>query len=97
VFNEADTLWSMATRFQGDRDLTIMPNFLGGHLNPVTYGYHREEKGPMETKMIFDCTRPAPPETFPPMCRVPADVVSRVEPEKVVEAMPAGMAAADLA
>ena len=44
----------MATRFQADRDLTIMPNFLGGHLNPVTYGYHREEKGPMETKLIFD-------------------------------------------
>ena len=42
-----------------DRDLIIMPNFLGGHLNPVTYGFHREEKGPMETKLIIDCTRPA--------------------------------------
>ena len=61
-----------------------MPNFLGGHLNPVTYGYHREEKGPMETKLIFDCTRPAPPATFPPMCRVPPEVVERVNPADVI-------------
>jgi 2,5-furandicarboxylate decarboxylase 1 len=78
VFNETDVLWCLATRFQADRDLTMLPNFLGGHLNPVTYGYHREEKGPMETKIIFDLTRPAPPVTFPPMCRVPPDVVERV-------------------
>ncbi|MEX2547977.1 MAG: UbiD family decarboxylase domain-containing protein [Chloroflexota bacterium] len=97
VFNEVDTLWAMATRFQADRDLTMLPNFLGGHLNPVTYGYHREEKGPMETKLIFDMTKPAPPETFPPMCRVPPDVVARVQPESVLEPLPAGVTAADLA
>jgi 2,5-furandicarboxylate decarboxylase 1 len=97
VFNETDTLMSMVTRFQADRDLTVLPNFLGGHLNPVTYGFHREEKGPMETKLIFDMTRPAPPETFPPMCRVPPEVVARVSPESVVEALPAGTTAADLA
>jgi 2,5-furandicarboxylate decarboxylase 1 len=62
-----------------------MPNFLGGHLNPITYGFHREEKGPMETKLIFDCTKPAPPATFPPICRVPPDVVKRVEPEKFLK------------
>ena len=96
VFNETDTLMSMVTRFQADRDLTIMPNFLGGHLNPVTYGFHREEKGPMETKLIFDMTRPAAPETFPPMCRVPPDVVARVSPESVVSSLPAGATVADL-
>jgi 2,5-furandicarboxylate decarboxylase 1 len=85
VFDEVATLWCLATRFQADRDLVIMPNFLGGHLNPVTYGFHREEKGPMETKLIFDCTRPAPPATFPPMCHVPADVVERVQPDQVLE------------
>src|SRR4029453_11136651 len=94
VFNEVDTLWSMATRFQADRALTIMPNFLGGHLNPVTYGYHREEKGPMETKLIFDMTRPAPPETFPPMCRVPPDVGGGGAPESVLEGLPPGPPAA---
>ncbi|MGZ9159739.1 MAG: UbiD family decarboxylase [Candidatus Limnocylindrales bacterium] len=80
-------LWAWTTRFQGDRDLIIMPNFLGGHLNPVTYGYHREEKGPQETKMILDCTKPAPPITFPPACRVPPDVVERVDPAKMLKAL----------
>jgi 2,5-furandicarboxylate decarboxylase 1 len=84
VFDNDQVMWAFTTRFQGDRDLIVMPNFLGGHLNPVTYGYHREEKGPMETKMILDCTRPAPPATFPPACRVPPDVIERVNPSKVV-------------
>ncbi len=84
VFDNDQVMWAFTTRFQGDRDLIVMPNFLGGHLNPVTYGFHREEKGPMETKMIMDCTRPAPPATFPPACRVPPDVIERVQPGKVI-------------
>jgi 2,5-furandicarboxylate decarboxylase 1 len=84
VFDNDQVMWAFTTRFQGDRDLIVMPNFLGGHLNPVTYGFHREEKGPMETKMIMDCTRPAPPATFPPACRVPPDVIERVKPSEVV-------------
>lgn len=80
VFDIDQVIWAWTTRFQGDRDLIVMPNFLGGHLNPVTYGWHREEKGPQETKMILDCTKPAPPITFPPACRVPPDVVERVQP-----------------
>jgi len=83
-FDMDQVLWAWTTRFQGDRDLIMMPNFLGGHLNPVTYGYHREEKGAMETKMILDCTKPAPPITFPPACRVPPDVVARVRPKDVL-------------
>lgn len=85
IYDNDMVMWAMTTRFQADRDLTIMPNFLGGHLNPVTYGWHREEKGPQETKLILDCTRPAPPVTFPPRCKVPADVLARVQPEKVVK------------
>jgi UbiD family decarboxylase len=34
VFDNDQVLWAMTTRFQADRDLIIMPNFLGGHLNP---------------------------------------------------------------
>ncbi len=84
IFDNDQVMWAFTTRFQGDRDLIVMPNFLGGHLNPVTYGYHREEKGPMETKMILDCTRPAPPATFPPATRIPPDVMERVELRKVL-------------
>ncbi|MGH2406843.1 MAG: UbiD family decarboxylase [Candidatus Limnocylindrales bacterium] len=96
VFNETDVLWCLATRFQADRDLTTLPNFLGGHLNPVTYGFHREEKGPMETKLIFDLTRPAPPEKFPPMCRVPPEVVERVQPAELLEDWQPGNSVAGL-
>ncbi len=85
VFDLDQVIWAWTTRFQGDRDLIVMPNFLGGHLNPVTYGWHREEKGPQETKMILDCTRPAPPVTFPPACRVPPDVVERVQPDELIK------------
>ncbi len=85
VFNEADVLWCLATRFQADRDLTVMPNFLGGHLNPVTYGYHREEKGPMETKLIFDCTKPAPPVKFPPKCKVPDAALAAARPAELLK------------
>jgi 2,5-furandicarboxylate decarboxylase 1 len=87
VFDVDQVIWAFTTRFQGDRDLIVMPNFLGGHLNPVTYGWHREEKGPQETKMILDCTRPAPPVTFPPACRVPPDVVERVDPGRLVKSL----------
>lgn len=79
VFDHDQVMWAVATRFQADRDLTVMPNFLGGHLNPVTYGLNRNEKGPMETKLIFDCTRPAPPAYFPPKCQIPPEIVNRVE------------------
>jgi 2,5-furandicarboxylate decarboxylase 1 len=85
VFDNDQVLWAMTTRFQADRDLIVMPNFLGGHLNPITYGWHREEKGPQETKMILDCTRPAPPVTFPPACRVPPDVVEAVQPDQLLK------------
>lgn len=91
VFDNDQVMWAFTTRFQADRDLIVMPNFLGGHLNPVTYGYHREEKGPMETKMILDCTRPAPPATFPPRAQVPPDVVARVKPDDVLRDYQPGM------
>jgi 2,5-furandicarboxylate decarboxylase 1 len=90
VYDNDQVLWAMTTRFQADRDLIIMPNFLGGHLNPVTYGFHREEKGPMETKLIIDCTRPAPPATFPPACRVPPDMVEKAQPGQKLQAWKPG-------
>jgi 2,5-furandicarboxylate decarboxylase 1 len=90
VYDMDMVLWAFTTRFQADRDLIIMPNFLGGHLNPVTYGHHREEKGPMETKLIIDCTKPAPPATFPPRCQVPPDVVERVQPADLLKDLASG-------
>jgi hypothetical protein len=31
----------------------------------------------METKMIFDLTKPAPPTPFPPRCGVPEEIVKQ--------------------
>jgi 2,5-furandicarboxylate decarboxylase 1 len=83
VFDDVDVLWCMCTRFQADRDLAIIPYALGSHLTPNTYDLDRNERVEdrhrkvMETKMILDLTKPAPPTPFPPRCGVPQEVVER--------------------
>jgi 3-polyprenyl-4-hydroxybenzoate decarboxylase len=52
-------LWAIATTFEADRSLAIIPNAMGSHLNPAAYGEVRNESGPMNTKVIIDATRPA--------------------------------------
>jgi 2,5-furandicarboxylate decarboxylase 1 len=80
VTDESQVLWAMATRFQGDKDMVTINNSAGSFLNPPTYGYRRDEKGSLETKLIFDCTRPASPAKFPVATRVPPDVAARLDP-----------------
>ncbi len=53
VFNETQVLWALAMRFQADRDLVIIPNIIGSHLNPTAYGYNRMEKGPDGNQIDF--------------------------------------------
>lgn len=79
VFNETQVLWALAMRFQADRDLAIIPNILGSHLNPTAYGFDRMEKGAMETKLIFDATKPLPPYEFPKEARAPEKVVAKID------------------
>ena len=79
VFNETQVLWALAMRFQADRDLVIIPNIIGSHLNPTAYGYNRMEKGPMETKLIFDATKPMPPYDFPKEAQAPDEVLEHVD------------------
>ena len=85
VFDETEVLWCMCTRFQADRDLSLIPYTLGGHLVPNTYDLDRDERSEdahgkvMETKMILDLTKPAPPTPFPPRCGVPEKVVESVD------------------
>lgn len=85
VTNEAEVMWAMATRFQGDKDLVTINNSIGGWLNPPTYGYQRDKKGSLETKLIFDCTRPIGMEReFPKAAGVPSDVKGRMSPDEYV-------------
>lgn len=87
VTNESEVLWAMATRFQADKDLTVINNSLGGWLNPPTYSYNRDEKGGMESKLIFDCTRSLDNPAFSaPVVRVPDHVKSRTDPKDYIRA-----------
>jgi len=79
VFNETQVLWALAMRFQADRDLVVIPNIIGSHLNPTAYGYDRLERGPMETKLIFDATKPLPPHDFPKAAQVPDEVLKKID------------------
>ena len=79
VFNETKVLWALAMRFQADRDLSTLTNILGSHLNPTAYGYNRMEKGPMETKLVFDATKPLPPYDFPKEAKAPRAMVDELD------------------
>lgn len=84
VFNETQVLWALAMRFQADRDLVVLPNIIGSHLNPTAYGHNRMEKGPMETKLIFDATKPLPPFEFPKEAKAPEEIVQRIDLKEYV-------------
>jgi UbiD family decarboxylase len=59
IYDEQQVLWAIATHFEADQGLAVIPNAMGAHLNPAAYGEIRTEKGPMNTKMVIDATRPA--------------------------------------
>ncbi len=59
IYDEQQVLWAIATHFEADQGLAVIPNAMGAHLNPSAYGEVRHEKGPMNTKMVIDATRPA--------------------------------------
>ncbi len=86
VFNETQVLWALAMRFQADRDLAILPNILGSHLNPTSYGFNRMQKGSMETKLIFDATKPLPPYEFPREAKAPAEIMKQIDLQQYVRA-----------
>lgn len=79
VFNEQEVLWAVATRFEADRQLITMPNCMGAHLVPTSYAYNRLEKGNMQTKLIFDATKPAEPVKFPVKAEVPREIWERLD------------------
>ena len=77
IYNEQRVLWAIATTFEADRDLTIIPNAMGSHLNPSAYGEVRVETGPMNTKVIIDATRPVTLH-FENRIRPPQEVWDRI-------------------
>ena len=86
VFNESEVLWAMATRFEAHRDLAMIPNALGAWLIPSAY--HLDDNRPggvLNTKVIFDCTKPAAPTEFPKRAVVPSEVVQKIQLNEYVE------------
>jgi 2,5-furandicarboxylate decarboxylase 1 len=86
VFNESEVLWAMATRFEAHRDLAIIPNALGAWLIPTAYHLDNNRPGGvLNTKVIFDCTKPLPPTEFPKRAIVPADIVQNIQLDRYLE------------
>ena len=77
IYDEQRVLWAIATTFEADRDLTIIPNAMGSHLNPSAYGEVRADPGPMNTKVIIDATRPVTLH-FENRIRPPQEVWDRI-------------------
>lgn len=65
IYNDNDIWWAMATRFQGDRDLVVIPETLGVLLDPSERsslkGEVREVWDSVTCRTILDCTQPLPP------------------------------------
>ncbi len=84
IYNEEEVWWAVATHFEADTGLALIPNAVGSHLNPSAYGEVRTDKGPMNTKMVIDATRPA---TLPFATRIrpPKDVWDRIRLEDYID------------
>ena len=58
VFNEEEVLWAIATRCCPDIDIDIIPRIQAGFLDPTAYDETHLKRGPMNSKMIIDATKP---------------------------------------
>jgi 2,5-furandicarboxylate decarboxylase 1 len=80
IYREEEVLWAIATHCEADRDLSVITNAMGAHLNPAAYGEVRHQHGSMNSKLIIDATRPA---TLPFAERIkpPAEAWNRIRLE----------------
>jgi 2,5-furandicarboxylate decarboxylase 1 len=71
IFDEREVLLALATRFQGDRDLVVVPGINGPSLDP---------SGPDSggCKVGFDCTKPAGDTNFGPRTEVSPEALERI-------------------
>jgi UbiD family decarboxylase len=71
IFDEREVLLALATRFQGDQDLVVVPGINGPTLDP---------SGPDSggCKVGFDCTKPVGSTDFAPRTQVDAAALARL-------------------
>jgi 2,5-furandicarboxylate decarboxylase 1 len=59
IYDDESVLWALATRFQADRDLFVMPHVSGTTMDPSSYSLHdRWTPGDLRTQMGLDATLP---------------------------------------
>ena len=56
IYNPTEVEWAMATRFQGDVDLVVMPKAPGSSLDPSAE--HDSAGAHLTTRLGFDLTKP---------------------------------------
>ena len=86
VFNEEEVWFAVATRFQADRDMTVIPRVRGSMLDPsmmddVTH-----------STLVIDATKPVN-RPFEIRVRVPQEVLDRIRlsdyiPREILEKVP---------
>lgn len=84
VYDEREMWWAVSTHLQADRGVTAIPYAMGAHLDPSAYGEVRTEKGPMQTKLIIDATRPVT-LPFAERIRPPREAWDRIRLEDYVD------------
>ena len=75
IANLQQVFWAMATRVQADRDVFIIPRARGSSLDPSA-----EPLGVID-KMGVDATAKPNLDHFPPVNRVPQEVMERIKLE----------------
>jgi len=84
IHDESRVLWAIASHFEADKGLAVIPNAMGSHLNPSAYGENRDQPGPMNTKVVIDATRPTTPG-FPQRIRPPKETWDRIRLEDYLD------------
>jgi len=76
IFDEREVFLALATRFQADRGLVILPGMTGSPLDPSSDGMTMCKAG-------FDCTKPLG-KPFAERLAIPDDVLKRFDPLEVI-------------
>ncbi len=78
IYDNEQVLWAVATRVQGDIDISMIPYTFGAQLDPSSYAEdNRAGKGKLTTRVIIDATKPFHTE-FPKVVKVPQEVSDKV-------------------
>ena len=84
IFDEKEVLFALATRMVPSRDISIIENSAGNHLDPAAFDETRLRHGSMQDLLIIDATKPL---TLPTFTRItpPEDLWKKMKLEDYIE------------